>query len=340
MGCDRTIESTPHSRHSSRLSHLQVALCNPALRTKGGDTTSIHQRQLVCCREEEENLGRIGGRDRYEHTQQDTVIDVGSILEVHSASEGKCTGVEEDLRRFNGKFSTYRSEHHQEGMQSDQREDKWWSVFIPKHISFTTLIRLVNDYYGPFSREYKTWWVNFVNMRTVRVLGWRIFKYKCYSRDPTFCHSDMSTLSWKWYVHRTDRSNSQASTVITSRRFSKHGAMIKSRVDFNIVEYVNVRRSEGVVSILSFKEEGGSFKPAAIFIHGGTSGATYEVLLQLVGSAKGLDLGHTADGYKSLVHNRQFAAAYNTVITYQLNDLDATHVIVKLEGDIIHLRFV
>jgi hypothetical protein len=38
------------------------------------------------------------------------------------------------LRRFNGKFFTYSSEHHQEGMQSDQREDKWWSVFFPKHI--------------------------------------------------------------------------------------------------------------------------------------------------------------------------------------------------------------
>ena len=25
--------------------------------------------------------------------------------------------------------------------------------------TFSTLIRLVNDYYGPFSREYKTWWV-------------------------------------------------------------------------------------------------------------------------------------------------------------------------------------
>lgn len=40
-----------------------------------------------------------------------------------------------------------------------------------------------------------------------------------------------------------------------------------------------------------------------------------------------------------LVHNSQFSAAWNKYITYQLNDLDANHVIVKLTGNIINLQF-
>ena len=34
------------------------------------------------------------------------------------------------------------------------------------------------------------------------------------------------------------------------------GAMIQSRAIFNILEYGHIRRSSGVVSFLSFKEEG------------------------------------------------------------------------------------
>ena len=50
-------------------------------------------------------------------------------------------------------------------------------------------------------------------------------------------------------------------------------------------------------------------------------------------------LGHVQPEVMVLMQNYQFAAAWHKYLTYQLIDLDATHVIVKLAMNLLNLQF-